>query len=187
MALCSLDDLPFPPPGAKFPLNLCLLVQRDLLNSLLSRIGGGAGKCGVMAHPSSKIIIHENHSEAAPTLNATRRKQDQAAKIRELRRLLLAEGLCSVGRQASALGLSRSTTWALLKADHKQSGVSVIILKRMLGAPDLPNCARQWIEQYVHERLAGAYGHSLKRRRLFREQLGLSGPGTTDGSLGNVA
>ena len=119
--------------------------------------------------------------------NATRPKERQAAKIRELQGLLRAEGLCSVSSQASVLGLSRSTTWALLKANHKQSGVSASVLKRMLGTPDLPQCVRQWIEEYVHERLAGAYGHNPARLRLFRKQFVQSARWTDRDTIGGAA
>jgi len=120
---------------------------------------------------------HHSICRAGLFSNATRLKERQAAKIRELQSLLRTEGFCSVDSQAAALGLSRSTTWALLQADHKHSGVSVIILNRMRTTPDLPQRVRQWIEEYVHERLAGAYGHSPNRLRIFEKQLGQEGLG----------
>ena len=45
----------------------------------------------------------------------------------------------------------------------KASGVSGSILKRMLRSAGLPLPVRQWIDEYVGEKLAGKYGH---RRRL---------------------
>jgi hypothetical protein len=47
----------------------------------------------------------------------------QCAKIAELREVLLRSGYPSLDKQAVALGLSRSTTWAVLQAGHKSSGL----------------------------------------------------------------
>ena len=127
---------------------------------------------GVEFGEMTKQAPHNSICRAGLFSNATRLKERQAAKIRELRSLLRAEGFCSVDSQAAALGLSRSTTWALLQADHKHSGVSVIVLKRMRATPNLPQRIRQWIEEYVQQRLAGAYGHSPNRLRIFEQQFG---------------
>jgi hypothetical protein len=43
----------------------------------------------------------------------------------------------------------------------------------MLRSPELPRAARQWIDQYVAEKLAGKYGHSRRRLRVFRAQVEL--------------
>jgi len=37
----------------------------------------------------------------------------------------------------------------------------------------LPPTARQWIDEYVAEKLAGKYGHSRPRLRVFRAQVEL--------------
>ena len=100
-------------------------------------------------------------------------KARQCAKIAELRQVLLRAGYQSLDKQASALGLSRSTTWAVLQANHKSSGLSGSVIKRMLRSRDLPPAARQWIEEYVAEKLAGTYGHGRKRLRVFRAQVEL--------------
>jgi hypothetical protein len=91
----------------------------------------------------------------------------QCAKIAELREVLLRSGYPSLDKQAAALGLSRSTTWAVLQASHKSSGLSGSVIKRMLGSPDLPPAVREWITEYVAEKLRGRYGHSNKRLRIF--------------------
>ena len=101
----------------------------------------------------------------------------QCAKIAELRRILEQAGYRSVSEQAVVLGLSRSTTWALLKANHKASGVSGSIIKRMLRSVALPLAVRQWIDEYVGEKLAGKYGHRRNRLRIFKAQVEL-GDGT---------
>ena len=100
-------------------------------------------------------------------------KARQCAKIAELRRVLLEAGLHSLNKQAIALGLSRSTTWAILQANHKCSGLSGSLIKRMLRSRELPPGARQWIEEYVAEKLTGAYGHKRDRLRVFRAQVDL--------------
>ena len=100
-------------------------------------------------------------------------KARQCAKIAELRLVLLQTGYHSLDKQASVLGLSRSTTWAVLQAHHKASGLSGSVIKRMLRSPELPSAARQWIDEYVTEKLAGTYGHSRPRLRVFRAQVEL--------------
>ena len=101
-------------------------------------------------------------------------KARQCAKIAELRKILEQAGYHSLSEQAVVLGLSRSTTWALLKANHKASGVSGSIIKRMLRSAGLPLAVRQWIDEYVGEKLAGKYGHRRNRLRIFKAQVELS-------------
>ena len=106
-----------------------------------------------------------------PLLSDKSMKARQCSKIAELRWVLEQSGYRSLDRQAGALGLGRSTTWAILQASHKASGVSGCIIKRMLQSPGLPPAARQWIDEYVSEKLSGAYGHSTKRLKIFRAQV----------------
>ena len=54
----------------------------------------------------------------------TEAKARQATRIRELGGALTASGLVTLDEQARALGLSRSTAWAVLKANHKASGLA---------------------------------------------------------------
>ena len=101
-------------------------------------------------------------------------KARQCAKIAELRRVLLEAGHHSLDKQSIALGLSRSTTWAILRANHKASGLSGSLIKRMLRSRELPAGARQWIEEYVAEKLTGAYGHKRDRLNMvFRAKVDL--------------
>jgi predicted DNA-binding transcriptional regulator AlpA len=65
-------------------------------------------------------------------------KARQSAKIRELREALVASGFLTLDEQSKVLGLSRSTTWTILKGNHKASGLSAAIIDRMLAAPRLP-------------------------------------------------
>ena len=112
-----------------------------------------------------------------PTSSTSAMKARQCAKIAELRKILEQAGYYSLREQAVVLGLSRSTTWALLKANHKASGVSGSIIKRMLRSAALPLAVRQWIDEYVGEKLAGKYGHRRNRLRIFKAQVEL-GDGT---------
>ena len=105
----------------------------------------------------------------------------QCAKIAELRKILEQAGYHSLSEQAVVLRLSRSTTWALLKANHKASGVSGSIIKRMLRAPGLPLAVTQWIDEYVGEKLAGNYGHRRDRLRIFKAHVELG-----DGAVPNL-
>jgi hypothetical protein len=100
-------------------------------------------------------------------------KACQSAKIAELRQVVLQAGYHSLDKQAPVLGLSRSNTWAVLQARHKASGLSGSVIKRMLRSPELPPAARQWIDEYVAEKLAGKYGHSRSRLRVFCAQVEL--------------
>jgi hypothetical protein len=100
-------------------------------------------------------------------------KARQCSKIAELRWALEQSGHHSLDKQASALGLGRSTTWAILQASHKGSGVSGSVIKRMLRSPTLPPAAKKWIAEYVSEKLSGAYGHSIERLRIFRAQVAI--------------
>ena len=98
-------------------------------------------------------------------------KLEQCAKVAELRRALMDAGFHSLGEQARALGLGRSTTWAILKAGHKSSGLSASVVRRMLRSANLPPAARRVIEEYVREKLAGTFGHGRKQLKKFRARL----------------
>jgi hypothetical protein len=100
-------------------------------------------------------------------------KARQASKIKELGDALVAAGFCTLDRQASALGLSRSTTWTVLRAHHKHSGLSATIIKQMLQAPQLPPLVRTKIVEYINEKTSGLYGHREIQRRKFANRLAL--------------
>ena len=101
---------------------------------------------------------------------ATMRARQQS-RIRELREALVAAGFVALDEQANALGLSRSTTWTIVKANHKGSGLSATIINRMLAAPRLPPLVRAKILEYVREKTAGLYGDSGIRLRKFAARL----------------
>src|SRR5215813_12479599 len=62
-------------------------------------------------------------------------KERQVCKIKELAHALELAGFISLDDQAKALGLSRSTTWTILNAKHKNYGLSAIVIKRVLAKP----------------------------------------------------
>ena len=80
-------------------------------------------------------------------------------------------GVLTLDQQAKSLGLGRSTTWAVLKGNHKSAGLSPTVINRMLASPQLPGSARKIILEYVKEKLAGAYGHGKQAMRKFRARL----------------
>src|SRR5262249_40429319 len=88
----------------------------------------------------------------AATVGIAEAKARQSSKIRELRIALRSAGLITLEEQARALGLSRSTTWKLLKADHKASGISARVISQILYAPSLPPLVRTTILEYVREK-----------------------------------
>jgi hypothetical protein len=95
----------------------------------------------------------------------------QSIKIRELRDALVTAGYSHLTAQARALGLSRSTTWSILQANHKGTGISGSVIKRMLDQPGLPSLVRAKIFEYVDEKSAGMYGHKGPRLRRFANAL----------------
>jgi len=102
-------------------------------------------------------------------------RASQVTKIRELRPALIEAGFLSLDQQATALGLSRSTTWAVLKGNHKCSGLRAGLIARMWSAPNLPPAAKSILAEYVIEKLHGAYGHNDLIRKRFIDQLEKSG------------
>jgi hypothetical protein len=95
----------------------------------------------------------------------------QSAKIREIAEALIAAGHHCLDDQASALGLPRSTTWAILHTRHKNSGLSASVIKRMLAQPRLPGLMRRKILEYIEQKSRGAYGHDPRQVRRFASRL----------------
>ena len=98
-------------------------------------------------------------------------KACQTAKIKELGTALLAAGFGTIDEQAKALGLSRSTAWTILKANHKSSGLSAAVINRILAAAQLPPAVRRTVLDYVKAKAAGHYGGSIAQRRRFLVRL----------------
>src|SRR5690349_22741267 len=98
-------------------------------------------------------------------------KDRQVLKIKELADALVAAGFESLDDQADALGLSRSTTWTILKAKHKNYGLSAAVINRVLRNPDLNSRVRAKVVEYIREKTAGSYGHNHTQLRRFVRQL----------------
>ena len=119
------------------------------------------------------IVQSPNSSPAAPHHSSAQMKAKQCQKLAGLKTALVASGFKTLNEQAAVLDLCRSSTWKVLKSDHKQSGLNAGTINRMLASPNLPPKARKIIEEYVLEKLLGAYGHAPKSLKAFRLQLGL--------------
>ena len=98
-------------------------------------------------------------------------KGRQRFKIKQLSDALVKAGLLSLDEKATALGLSRSTTWTILTAKHKNSGLSVAVINRILQRSKLDPCVRAKLIEYAREKLAGYYGHNKTQLRRFKESL----------------
>ena len=120
------------------------------------KISGGSGLPPPMPAPSSIVA---------------RMKGRQCAKIRDLRQALIDAGYQSLDQQATALGLSRSTAWAVLQGHHKASGLSAAIIRRMMASQRLPPSASTVLLEYIKERSAGAYGHNGTQVSRFLRRL----------------
>ena len=95
----------------------------------------------------------------------------QSKKIREIAQALIVAGYISLDDQASALGLPRSTTWTILHAKHKNSGLSAAIIQKILAQPQLSQPVRRKVLEYVQEKASGAYGDNPYRLRRFAARL----------------
>jgi len=106
-------------------------------------------------------------------------KARQLLKIKELKDALVTSGFLKLDEQAKALGLPRSTSWTILRATHKSSGLSAATINSMLRAPHLPSIVRTKVLEYVEEKSDGLYGHSALQRRRFIARLSGLGAGRT--------
>ena len=129
------------------------------------------------------MFDNQQLAQAAPALSrakheaASRRQQGQlrqAAKIKELEKVLLTLGYKSAGRRAAVLGLKRSTVWAIFHAQHTRGGLSSGTVKKLLAAKAAPKELKQVVAEYVREKLSGAYGHNHSALKRFRVSAGLS-------------
>ena len=99
-------------------------------------------------------------------------KAREAAKLKEIGQALVAVGYEKLEDQAAAFGLSRSTTWTIIKGTHKGSGLTAATLNRMLSASDLHPLVRRKVLEYIENRCDGRYGSSRNSRRRFNQRLG---------------
>jgi len=133
---------------------------------------------GKMAHSSDEVRPHQrvNAARDLPARNSSPRPFDlmrelQSAKIKEVRDALVRTGYRRLDEQARVLGLARSTTWSILQAKHKRTGLTAALIKRMLGQPSLPPLVRSKLLEYTDEKFRGAYGHTIVQRRRFSAAL----------------
>jgi hypothetical protein len=130
-------------------------------------------------YPHPTPAVHAMTPRIIPTAPGQGRSQSagadmkarQSSKIRELGDVLVAVGFETLDQQAEVLGLARSTTWTILKGNHKASGLSATVINRMLAAPQLPAAVRATIHGYIDEKAAGLYGHSKVQLRRFVARL----------------
>ena len=98
-------------------------------------------------------------------------KVSQVSKIKEIGDALVASGVSNLDDQALALGLCRSTTWSLLNASHKHSGLSAGVINAILMSPRLPPAVRSKVLEYVEEKISGRYGHGPHQVARFAERV----------------
>jgi hypothetical protein len=113
----------------------------------------------------------QSSQRAKPVMAIADPKARQAAKIKQLGEALVTAGYRRLDEQAKALGLPRSTTWTILKANHKNSGLSAAVINRMLAVPDLPSEVAVVIFEYIEEKSAGLYGDGKARGRKFGDRI----------------
>jgi hypothetical protein len=111
--------------------------------------------------------------QGGSTCAVAKMKERQARKIRELGDALATAGFLTLDEQAKVLRLCRSTTWTVLKSNHKGSGLSATIINRILAAPQIPPLVRAKVLEYVEEKSSGLYGHGKTQRRRFTARLSI--------------
>ena len=103
--------------------------------------------------------------------NSGSSRKQQRLKIEEIGRTLVECGFVTLDEQAYVLGLSRSTTWTVLRAMHKNSGLSAMTINRMLATDHLPLRVRLKLLEYVAEKMSGAYGDQKHRLKAFASRI----------------
>ena len=98
-------------------------------------------------------------------------KRRQSAKLQQITAALEADGFIGLDAQATALGLSRSTAWTIVRGSHKSSGLNARTLNHILASPLLGERARANILEYIAEKRAGHYGTSKLSLRRFDQRL----------------
>ena len=117
--------------------------------------------------PAHRQNTHVSREPVCSSDTLAAKKMRQSVKIREITDALVSSGYYTLDEQAKALGLGRSSAWAILKNGYKNSGMSAAVIERVLSSPHLPPPVRAKINEYVAEKVHGLYGHGIKQRRLF--------------------
>ena len=103
--------------------------------------------------------------------NSASQRRQQRLKIEEITRTLVKCGFVSLDEQADVLGLSRSTTWTIIRGIHKSSGLSATTINRMLASDRLPLRVRLKVLEYIAEKMSGAYGDRKHRLKAFANRI----------------
>ena len=103
--------------------------------------------------------------------NSGSSRKQQRLKIEEIGRTLVECGFVTLDEQAYVLGLSRSTAWTVLRARHKNSGLSAMTINRMLDTGRLPPRVRQKLLEYIAAKMSGAYGDREHRLKAFASRI----------------
>jgi hypothetical protein len=141
-----------------------------------SLLEGGASKRTAAMHGYSAPKIDNlpgARTRFVSQKDLSKMKERQRLKIKDIGVALCSAGYFSLDEQARVLGLCRSTTWVILQANHKSTGLSADLINRMFQAPQLPSAVRATVLQYAEEKAAGLYGHPDHLRRRFTERLAL--------------
>src|SRR6476659_4223747 len=99
------------------------------------------------------------------------RKALSGVKIEEIATTLAECGFVALDEQAYVLGLSRSTAWTVIRAMHKNSGLSAMTINRMLDTGRLPPRVRQKLLEYIAAKMSGAYGSRTHRLKAFENRI----------------
>jgi predicted DNA-binding transcriptional regulator AlpA len=94
-------------------------------------------------------------------------KAYQRTKIEQIRQALNEDGISSLDQQTVALGLPRSTTWTIVAATHKSTGLSSKTIRRMLASQHLPPKVRAVLVEYVEQKIDGRFGYDKRAAKRF--------------------
>ena len=117
--------------------------------------------------PAHRQNTHVSREPVCSSDTLAAKKMRQSVKIREITDALVSSGYYTLDEQAKALGLGRSSAWAILKNGYKNSGMSAAVIERVLSSPHLPPPVRAKINEYVAEKVHGLYGHGRVQRGRF--------------------
>ena len=109
-----------------------------------------------MHYRTQRGHLMSNHQRTGQPVAAM--KANQSAKIQEFAKALAVAAIVALDDQARVLNLSRSTTWTIVSAAQKSTGISATLIDRMLASPILPQPLRANIIEYVEEKATGCYG-----------------------------
>jgi hypothetical protein len=115
--------------------------------------------------PERKLHLERAKSSLADV------KTRHRSKIQELQYALVDAGYDNLESQAEVLRLPRSS-WSILNASHKGSGLSAASITHMFASPKLPTPARAILLEYIEEKVSGVYGSNDRQQRRFLQALG---------------